>query len=281
MKKITVWLMMALLAVPAISFAAKAQPVEQPEEDYAVTASADFMSAYVSKGVVGNDEPVFQPAISVEAPYGFAFSLWANMNLTDNECAWDPDTAGKWSEFDLGLSWTTPWEGPAYLTIGGTYFTYPQARGDVIIADEAEEADAIAPAEGNYEVYVAVGGNVILNPELGFYHDTRSSEDWYLLGSIGHSLALTDLLSLDLGASIVFSGRDYAARNFGSSEGAAFSNAQIDAALNFALTESTTLYVKGSFSSLLDSDIRDAVDADDSIPELDYFVGGAGVSYTF
>ncbi|MDR0993726.1 MAG: hypothetical protein LBN38_04055 [Verrucomicrobiota bacterium] len=282
MKKWLALLLIAAVVVPASALAEKdaesvAIDIRDNEPDLSVTVYGDILSAYVVKGIVGNDEPVFQPGLDVQGPLGIAFHLWANMNLTDNNCAWDPDTAGKWSEFDLGLSWTTPWEGPVSLTIGGTYFTYPQESSSV----DEEGNISEAPGDGSYELYVELGGNFLLGPTIGFYHDLNNSDDWYVLASIGHSFGLTDALSLDMGATVGFAGDYFAENYYGSTEGSAFSHAQFDAALNFAVTETFSVGLKGAYTTLIDGDIRDAVKADDSIPEIDYFFGGVTASFTF
>ncbi len=282
MKKMMTALMLAALAASMSTVSARAEEVTQEEPNYAVTVSADVLSAYVSKGVTGNDEPVFQPDVYVEMPYGFSFDVWANMNITDANCNWDPKTGGKWSEFDLTLDWTVPIEGPVSLTFGGTYFVYPQAKGDVVVAteEEAENVKAGAPADGDYELFVKAGVDCILQPALEFYHDCQSGSDWYFLGKIGHDFELTDLLGLHLGATVGFVGDDFAER-YGSDDGAAFSHAQFDAKLGYAVTDAFEVHAQARFSTLIDGDIRDGVkDSYDDI-DCEIFYGGVGCGYTF
>lgn len=271
MKKLIVWTTLtALLAIPLSALAADA------------TLTADVLSAYVYNGQVGNDEAVFQPGLEVEGPYGFAFSLWANMNLTDNEAPWDPDTAGKWSEIDLGLSWTLPWEGPVGLTVGSTYFIYPQMSSDVEELEDGSVEASQAPADGEYEVYVSVAAEeILLAPSLTFYHGMANSDDWIAMLSIGHSLSISDPLSLDLGATVSYAGEYYIANDYGSEAGSAFAHVQFDAGLNYALSEALSVGLTGSFSSILDSDVRDDIKAGDVYPEVDIFFGGVTASYSF
>jgi hypothetical protein len=277
-------LMLAAVAASMAALPARAaDEVAQEEPNYTVSVGADVLSAYVSKGVVGNDEPVFQPDVYVEMPYGFSFDVWANMNITDANCNWDPKTGGKWSEFDLTLDWTAPIDGPVSVTVGGTYFVYPQAKGDVVIVESEEEAEKHEPkanADGDYELFVKLAGDCILQPALEFYHDCQSSSDWYILGKIGHDIALTDLLTLGLGATVGFVGDDFAER-YGSDDGAAFSHAQFDAKLGYAVTDAFEVYAKGRFSTLIDGDIRDGVKDSYDDTKCDIFYGGVGCSYTF
>ena len=278
MKKIALLILAALAAMPLAASAADAD------------VYADVLSAYVYRGVVGNDEAVFQPGLDVAGPLGFGYSLWANMNLTDVESPWYPDTFGKWGEVDLGLNWTCPAEGPVALTVGATYFLYPQESSEVVTDENgAPVADADgnvqvskAPADDGYELYVELAATELpLAPSVRFCHDLENSDDWIVLFGLSHSLGLTDELSLDLGASLGYAGDYYVASNYGSDTGAALAYAQVDAALNYAFSETLSVGLKGSVSALLDSELRDDVDAEGYYPETDIVFGGVNVSYSF
>lgn len=151
MKKLVLLILAASAAMPLAASAADA------------SVYADVLSAYVYRGVVGNDEAVFQPGLDVAGPFGLGYSLWASMNLTDADSPWYPDTFGKWGEVDMGLNWSAPLEGPVGLTVGATYFLYPQDGSEVLVDDETGEplvdADgnvqvSKAPADDGYELYV-------------------------------------------------------------------------------------------------------------------------------
>lgn len=279
MKKLALSILAALVAMPLAASAAEAN------------VYADVLSAYVYRGVVGNDEAVFQPGLDVAGPFGFGYSLWANMNLTDVESPWYPDTLGKWGEVDLGLSWTCPAEGPVSLTVGATYFMYPQDSSEVLVDEETGaplvDADgnvqvSKAPADDGYELYLELAAaDLLLAPSVRFCHDLENSDDWIIIAGIGHSIGLTDALSLDLGASLGYAGKYYVASNYGSDTGDALAYAQVDAVLTYALSETVSIGLKGSVSTLLDADLRDDVDAEGYYPETDIFFGGVTASYTF
>jgi len=159
MKKLIALALLAALAAPAAVLAADAE------------VYAEVLSAYVYRGAVGNDEAVFQPGLDVTGPFGLGFSLWSSMNLTDNESPWYPDTAGKWGELNLGLNWTLPLEGPVSVTVGGTYFVYPQDASEIVTDEETGEMvlddDGLAlvtdaPADDGYEVYVELAAEDLL-----------------------------------------------------------------------------------------------------------------------
>lgn len=245
------------------------------------SAYADILSAYVYRGQVGNEEPVFQPGLDVTGPLGLGFSLWSSMNLTDADeeaCPWYPDTGGEWSEINLGLSWSAPLEGPVGLSVGGTYYIFPQDPSEV---DEEGNA-SLAPADGGYEVYVEVAADTLLQPTIRFCHDLDNQDDWCALFSIGHSIELTEKLALDLGTTVGYAGKYYVADNYNDSDaGDGFTHVQADAGLNFALTEQASIGLKGAYSSIIDSGIRDDARAEGGYPEVDIFFGGLTASYSF
>ena len=270
MKKTMALLILAAVAAPVSAWAADG------------SIYADVLSAYVYNGLQYNDEAVFQPGLDVAGPFGLGYSLWANMDLTDSERSWAPNSAGEWSELDLGLNWSSPWEGPVSLTIGGTYYVYPQSESSIVEAEDGTTSASPAPADGSYEVYAKVKATtLLLTPALKVCHDLDNSDDWIALFSIGHSFSLTDALSLDLGATLGYAGEFYIDQNYGSDAGSAFTHAQVDTALTFALNEKISVSAKASYSSILDSEVRDDIEADDVYPDVDIFFGGVNVSYAF
>jgi len=268
--------MIALLILAVVA----ATPVAALAADAFVYA--DVLSAYVFNGQVGNDEAVFQPGLDVTGPLGLGYSLWANMDLTDSERSWAPDSAGEWSELDLGLNWTCPVEGPVSLTIGGTYYAYPQANSRVVEATDGTFSATPHPADGAYEVYAkAKAADIFLSPALKVCHDMANQDDWIALFSIGHSFDLVEKVSLDLTGTVSYAGEYYVESNYGSDTGSAFTHAQLDAVLNYALTEQAALGLKASYSSILDGEVRDDIDESDFYPETDIFFGGVTASYAF
>ena len=270
MKKLALSILAALVAMPLAASAAEAN------------VYADVLSAYVYRGVVGNDEAVFQPGLDVAGPFGFGYSLWANMDLTDNPASTAPNSAGEWSEVDLGLNWTAPGVGPLTFSAGGLYYIYPQSSSTVATNDDGTVAAVSqAPADGSYQVFAKAAADLPLAPAVKFCHELDNTDDWIVLFTVGHGFDLMDKLALNLGAVLGFAGDYYVESNYGSGTGAAFTHAQFDAALSYALTEKASVALKGSFSTLLDGDLRDDVDAGGVYADSDVFFGGVNASYSF
>lgn len=266
MKKLIALALFVALALPMAALAAEG------------SVYADVLSAYVYNGLVGNDEAVFQPGLDVAGPLGLEFNLWSSMNLTDADSAWYPDSAGEWGELNLGATWALPWEGPVSLAVGGLYYVFPQDSSEV----DEDGAVSKAPADGGYEVFVrAAADGILLAPTLTVYHGMANSDDWIAKLSISHSISISDALSLDLGATVGYAGEYYIANDYGSDTGTAFTHVQFDAGLNFALSDALSVGVKGAYSSILDSDVRDDIQAEGYYPEVDIFFGGVTASYSF
>ena len=270
MNKTMALLILAAVAAPVSAWAAEG------------SIYADVLSAYVYNGLQYNDEAVFQPGLDVAGPFGFGYSLWANMDLTDNPASTAPNSAGEWSEVDLSLNWTAPGVGPLTFSAGGLYYIYPQSSSTVATSDDGTVAAVSqAPADGSYQVFAKVAADFPLAPAVKFCHELDNTDDWIVLFTVAHGFELMDKLALNLGAVLGFAGDYYVESNYGSGTGAAFTHAQFDAALSYALTEKASVALKGSFSTLLDGDLRDDVDAGGVYADSDVFFGGVNASYSF
>ena len=82
-------------------------------------------------------------------------------------------------------------------------------------------------------------------------------------------------------ATVGFAGEYYVADNYGDDAGSAWSHVELDAGLNYAVNETLSVGLKAAFSSILDSDVRDDIDAEGYYPEKDLFYGGLTASYSF
>lgn len=270
MKKTMALLLLAAVAAPVSAGAAEG------------SIYADVLSTYVYNGLQYNDEAVFQPGLDVAGPFGFGYGLWANMDLTDNPASTAPNTSGEWSEVDLSLTWAAPAMGPVGLSVGGLYYVYPQSSSVVATnAEGAVESVSTAPADGSYQVFAKAAADLPLAPAVKFCHELDNTDDWIVLFTVGHGFDLMDKLALNLGAVLGFAGDYYVESNYGSGTGAVFTHAQFDAALSYALTDKASVALKGSFSTLLDGDLRDDVDAAGVYADQDVFFGGVNASYSF
>lgn len=162
-------------------------------------ADLDLFSSYVWRGLTLTNKPVAQPALYVAFPAGAAevtVGGWANIDLGKYDDASDISESGgtsafNFAEFDPFAEVSFP-VGTASLTGGITAYIYPNDLG-------------LTSDFNTIEVYGKVGLDSPLSPELALYYDVDKVKGAYLEGSIIHSLAASEKVSVDLGALLGFS----------------------------------------------------------------------------
>ena len=265
MKKALILLLAAAVAAPMVAAATD------------VEVSADVFSAYVSRGSVLNDEPVFQPNIWFGAPAGFDFNLWTTMDLTDNDKSCAPNTRGRWSEFDFTLGWSPDFllkDAPISVWIGSTFYTYPQVEDDE-----------------DYDAAVKVSADCILKPWIRLVHECDRSDNIRLDFGIGHEFELADAVTLGLDAQCTYgfdgwmekwnrtAGEEGAETTVVDGGDSDLVDVMVMATLGWQVTDAWSVALKGGFSTLVSDDARDAADFDDV--DSDIFYGGVSTCFTF
>jgi hypothetical protein len=157
-----------------------------------VTAGVDVNSAYIWRGITFNDGLVAQPYMDVTAG-GFNFNVWGNFDMDDYDGSLE-----KWefSEIDLTLSYTLD-AGPLSITGGFIEYLFPTTEA--------------GGSPGTREVFVDLSMAPLDGFVLGItgYYDVDEVEDYYITPYIGYSLPLGSALSVDLGASCGYVGKDF------------------------------------------------------------------------
>ena len=256
----------AFTALPLVSHAEEAEAA-------AVSASLDVpvLSAYVWRGQVLNDEAVAQPTFTISKG-GFSLNWWGNFNLTDNATGDDAE----FSEHDITVSYSTtcPLTG-AGLTFGVVNYDFPNVLANVGTTNASLTSDT-------REAFVVMSfGDVVLAPTLSVYYDFKEADGFYASLGISHSLAITDELGIDLGASIGGASSDWGDFYYGEAEG--LTDASVSASLPISLSESVSLTLGVAYTVLLE-DAEDAVDASNGglySGETDHVVGSAKLSFAF
>jgi hypothetical protein len=166
----------------------------------------DLFSSYVWRGVTYTNKPVAQPGIWVSFPAGNAAITvggWSNIDLgkyddtSDDLSLSGGSSAFNLSEFDpyAEISFSA---GRATLTGGVTGYLFPNDLDDAPNGGFDSETNTV-------EVYGKVGLDVALSPELSVYYDVDLIKGAYIEGSVSHSLAASENVSIDLGALAGFS----------------------------------------------------------------------------
>jgi hypothetical protein len=167
----------------------------------------DLFSSYVWRGLSLTNKPVAEPGLWVSFPAGNAAITvggWANIDLgkyddlNDDISESGGSSAFNLAEFNPYAEISFP-VGQASLTAGATGYIYPN--------DETAPNDfgLLINDFNTVEVYGKVGFDVPLSPELSLYYDVDKIKGAYIEGSVSHSLAASENVSVDLGALAGFS----------------------------------------------------------------------------
>jgi hypothetical protein len=212
-----------------------------------VSATADFASAYIFRGVTLNDGLVFQPGVSISGlpipeQYGaVTLGTWANYDIAEN-----PATLRKheFSEVDYYLTYVLPVKA---VDISATYteYTYPTVA-----------------AEADREVALAVGkaiGETGLYPSLTINYglDGLIDQDWYIQGGLGYTKDLTEALSLSASVKAAYVIDDAGADGF--------NDATASLGLAYALTENWSIKGSVNYVAQLDDEVLTDVEYDKSL----------------
>jgi uncharacterized protein (TIGR02001 family) len=239
------------LAVVAIGFCAACATLSGAQAaELETSGDVSIYSAYVWRGIVINDEAVMQPALTVSKG-GFSANVWGNFDFTDSI-----GTEHEFSEIDITLSYT--WEFEMFgLEIGYVEYLFPNTS-----------------EEGTREIFATCSVDILLSPTVTLYYDVDEIDGLYVLFSAGHSLEVTEVIGLDLGAGVGLANADYNDGYFGVDDGA-FVDMVFSADLSWAATDNITLSGGIAYMALLDSSLKDASSDDDK------FYGNVTFSYLF
>lgn len=203
-----------------------------------VSATADFASAYIWRGVTVNDGFVFQPGAAIAGlpipeQYGaVSFGTWANYDIEDNAAG-----EGGFSEVDYYLTYTLPIK---VVDLSATYteYTYPNSDYDT----DKEIALSIGKAIGETGLYPSLTANYGL--------DGGVEEDWYIQGGLGYNKDLTAALALSSSVKVAY------VFDEGDSSGPdGFNDATASLGLAYKLTENWSIKGSINYVAQLDSDV--------------------------
>lgn len=211
-------------------------------EKIEVNASFDFCTDYVWRGLVINDDPVFQPSVTVTKATGqtgsFAFNIWGNYDFTDAY-----GTKNKFSEIDLTASYSFS-SGSLGLETGIIHYTFPNTD-----------------YRATTEIYINAGYELKAFPlvfSLGFYYDFDEIDGFYLSGKIASQVPLISRLSLEIALSGGYGDAHYN-RGYFNVSNPSFVDILLSADLTYKMTDSVSFAAGGQYISLLDNTLKEAV----------------------
>ncbi len=205
-----------------------------------------FFNKYVWRGIVLTDDPVMQPALTVDW-FGFSLNIWGNMDLTGVN-----DNRGQFNEVDFTLSYAHQF-GPVEASIGVVHYYFPNTAFDQTT-----------------EVFAGLAlPDVLLSPSVTAYFDVDEADGWYVSADVGHSFELPPLFgrfdcSLDLTGGLGFASSKHNDFYFGVDE-SGWNDFHSSVSLPVKLNHWLTVTPLVSFTSVIDSSLRRAVVDDDNV----------------
>jgi uncharacterized protein Gcw-chp len=189
----------ALLLTGGLVYAVPAQAQTE------IGADLGLFSSYVWRGLSLTNKPVAQPAVWVSVPAGNAsvtLGVWSTIDLGKYD---DPNDdiseSGGTSSFNLAeydpyaeVSFTV---GKATLTAGGTAYRYPNNLDNGSNGGFNSDLNTV-------EIYGKASLDTPLSPGIAIYYDVDKVKGAYFEGSLGYSLAASEKVSVDLGATAGF-----------------------------------------------------------------------------
>jgi hypothetical protein len=225
---------------------------EAPSADLSVSLS----SKYVWRGYeLSKDSVVIQPSMTVGYK-GFGFNLWGNLDTDQDKGLFGTD-GGNWNETDMTLSYDGS-AGMVGYSIGYIYY-------------------GLDGATDSQEIYAGVSLDTIAAPSLTIYRDFDAYEGWYINLAVGHSFAITEAISLDIGGQVSYLAADDAATladpDDPASEYGDFHDGLVSVSATIPVTELLSVTPELYYSFPLGSDADKIID--------DHVYGGVTLSMAF
>ena len=258
MKKLVMSMWIALTVAVCISGSVFAL------EDVGFDVSADFNSKYIWRGQVINDDPAFQPGISMTIDK-LTLGIWGSLDLTDytgnNE---------EFIEYDYYVDYTTTVAEGIDLSVGVINHYFPSG-------------------EDTTEVYWGLAFDLPLSPSVTVYHDVDEVKGTYVSAGIGYSIEkIAELcpetpIAMEIGASLGWGSKSYNKGYWGSTVNeSALNDLTVSVAFPFEVG-GWTISPSVNYVTLMDDDVRksDAFRTSRHTQDSDYFFTGISLSTSF
>jgi hypothetical protein len=252
--------------------AAKVTTVE--DSAFSLTTSASFMSKYVWRGQLLNDDYVFQPSAAIG--YGnLTASWWGNVDMTEyHKDAGGNDNQWEFTEHDwtIGYANTIPGIDLLKYSVGAIYYYFPSLTDD---------GDTV-------EAYAGLGLDVPLSPTVTIYRDIDEGDCTYAAFSVSHSIESLFELAPDMpvgmtaSASVGWGNKAYNKFYWSGLDDSALNDLTMSVGFPIPVM-GWTLTPSVNYVTLLDSDVRaaDSYRTYSGNNDSDYVFTGITLSRTF
>jgi len=254
----------AKVAAPAAA-APVAVKEAAPNTGLSFATTLDLYSAYVWRGCVVNDRPVWQPGATVSYATGnygtLSANVWGNFDMTDRNRHY---TGGGLSELDYMASYAID-VGPVSLSVGHIWYTFPKVNG---------------PDYGSStrEVYATAQYNTdIVNPFVKVYYDYEFVEGCYGNVGVNKTIKINDRFSVGSEVSLGVGDGNYMSAYFATDEDAGLVDFNASLFATYSITDHITVGPRLAWMSLVDKGARDA----DVYYDKDIVWGGVNLAASF
>ncbi|MFP4473642.1 MAG: hypothetical protein ACLFPX_07265 [Candidatus Omnitrophota bacterium] len=159
--------------------------LSEKDIDVSVSATMDYYSKYVWRGMLLDDDNVLQPGLEVSVG-GLTAGFWASWDI-ESEDGLNSDEVDGYLDYTFDLGALGNGLEMVSMSVGHTWYTFP-------------EADLNAQ-----EYYAGLSFDTFLSPSVTWYHDysdegSGGADGDYIIGSVGYSVPLSEEygISLDL-----------------------------------------------------------------------------------
>lgn len=223
--------------------------------------TTDFFSKYIWRGQNLDDDPVFQPGLSIGYG-GLTAAIWGNLEMTNIN-----GNSGDFSELDYSFDYSADlsgMEGVGY-SIGVIYYDFPGTS-----------------VKDTTEVYWGLNLDLLLNPSVTVYHDVDEAEGTYISLGAEHSVGkIIELgpnvpVGMDIGASLGWGSGSYNRYYWGTDQ-SKLNDLRFSVAFPFEI-KGWTVTPSLNYVTLVSDDIRDT---DAYGTDSDFFFTGVSLSKGF
>lgn len=154
--------------------------------DASISATMDYYSKYVWRGMLLDDDNVLQPGVEM-AVGGVTVGFWGSWDV-ESEDSRSSDEVDGYIDYSFDLGFLGEDMEMVGMSLGHTWYTFPAGNLNA------------------QEYYVGLSLDTFLSPSLTWYHDysdeaSGGADGDYVIGSIGYSVPISEEygISLDLG----------------------------------------------------------------------------------
>jgi hypothetical protein len=241
---------------------------EEEQSLFSFDFYVDFLSAYVWRGVIITEEPVWQPNASLAANFGdygsLSAALFANFNATTranrNQC-------GGLDEIDYVIGYEVD---VSFLTlgIGHTWWTFPSVT-DSKYDSSSREINLSAEIDNDYVV-----------PFVEVDIDYAEADGIYGLAGLRKEIKVVDQLMVGAEVSLGAGTNPYTDYYFGNNSKTGLVDGNIALYTQFDITDNLYVGAKLVFTAVLDSELQDVYPEYD--PQDNHMIwGGFTLGATF